>query len=82
MGKGIEIKKEGIFIPLKILKGIGLEDFEVEISETELKIRPKSYTRRMFGFFKAKENLVNLIIEDYERETERRYFGEKPSDGL
>jgi len=82
MGKGIEIKKEGIFIPLKVLKGIGLEDFEVEISETELKIRPKSYTKRMFGFFKAKEKLINLIIDDYERETERRYFGEKQFDGL
>jgi len=82
MGKGIEIKKEGIFIPLKVLKGIGLEDFEVEISENELKIRPKSYTKRMFGFFKAEEKLVNLIIDDYERETERRYFGKKQFDGL
>jgi len=73
---GIEIKKEGIFIPSKVLKGIGLEDFEVEISETELKIRPKSYTKRMFGFFKADEKLVDKVIKDYERETERRYFGE------
>ena len=73
---GIEIKKEGIFIPSKVLKGIGLEDFEIEISETELKIRPKSYTKRMFGFFKADEKLVDKVIKDYERETERRYFGE------
>ena len=77
MGRGIEIKKEGIFIPLKILEGIGLEDFDVVISEMELKIRPKSYTKRMFGFFKAEEKLVDLIINDYERETERRYFGEE-----
>jgi hypothetical protein len=77
MRKGVEIKKEGIFIPLKVLEGIGLEDFEVEISETELKIRPKSYTKRMFGFFKADEKLVDLIINDYERERERRYFGEE-----
>ncbi|MCK4730872.1 MAG: hypothetical protein KAT65_00310 [Methanophagales archaeon] len=74
---GIEIKKEGIFIPLKVLEGIGLEDFEVEISETELKIRPKSYTKRMFGFFKADEKLVDRSIKDYERETERRYFGKE-----
>ena len=77
MGRGIEIKKEGIFIPLKILEGIGLEDFDVVISEMELKIRPKSYTKRMFGFFKAEEKVVDLIINDYERETERRYFGEE-----
>ena len=74
---GIEIKKEGIFIPNKVLEGIGLEDFEVEISETELKIRPKSYTKRMFGFFKTDEKLVGKVIKDYERETERRYFGEE-----
>ena len=77
MEREIEIKKEGIFIPIKVLKGIGLEDFEVEISETELKIRPKSYTKRMFGFFKADEKLIVRIIEDYEREAERRYFGEE-----
>ena len=55
---GIEIKNEGIFIPIKILEGIGLEleDFEVEISEIELKIRLKSYTKRMFGFLKQKKN--------------------------
>ncbi len=71
---GVEIKKEGIFIPNKVLEGIGLGDFEVEISEAELKIRPKSYTKRMFGFFKADEKLVDRIINDYGRETERRYF--------
>ena len=71
---GVEIKKEGIFIPNKVLEGIGLEDFEVEISEAELKIRPKSYTKRMFGFFKADEKVVDQSIKDYERETERRYF--------
>ena len=76
MAKGIEIKKEGIFIPLKVLERIGLGDFEVEITETELKIRPKSYTKRMFGFFKAEEKLVESITNDYERERERRYFGE------
>ena len=74
---GIEIKKEGLFIPNKVLEEIGLENFEVEISETELKIRPKSYTKRMFGFFKADEKLVDRIVKDYERETERRYFGEE-----
>jgi len=77
MKMGIEIKKEGIFIPIKVLEGIGLDDFEVEISETELKIRPKSYTKRMFGFFKADEKLVDRVIGDYERETERRYIGEE-----
>jgi len=75
MERRIEIKKEGIFIPIEILEGIGLEDFEVEISKTELKIRPKSYTKRMFGFFKAEEKLAEQAIEEYEREKERRYFG-------
>ena len=71
---GIEIKKSGVFIPNTVLKQIGLDEFEVEISEKELKIRPKSYTKRMFGFFKAEEKLVDRVVEDYERETERRYF--------
>jgi len=71
---GIEIKKSGVFIPNTVLEQIGLDEFEVEISEKELKIRPKSYTKRMFGFFKAEEKLVDRVIEDYERETERRYF--------
>ena len=82
MEKGIEIKKEGIFIPLTVLKGIGCDDFEVEISESELIIRPKSYTKRMFGFVKADEKLVELVIDDYEKEQERRYFGEEESDRL
>ena len=43
----------------------------------EIKIRPKSYTKRMFGFFKADEKLVDRVIGDYERETERRYIGEE-----
>jgi hypothetical protein len=43
----------------------------------ELKISSKSYTKRMFGFFKADEKLVDRIIKDYERETERRYFEEE-----
>jgi len=43
----------------------------------ELKIRPKSYTKRMFGFFKEEEKLVDRVIGDYERETERRYIGEE-----
>ena len=30
------------------------------------KIRPKSYTKRMFGFLKAEEELADSIIEDYE----------------
>ena len=77
MGTEIEIKKDGIFIPIKTLEGIGLEDFEVEISETELKIRPKSYTKKMLGFFKTNDKLVNKAIRDYERETERRHFGEE-----
>jgi len=71
---GIEIKKCGVFIPNTILEQIGLDEFEVEISEKELKIRPKSYTKRMFGFFKAEEKLVDRVVEDYEHETERRYF--------
>ncbi len=71
---GIEIKKSGVFIPNTVLEKIGLDEFEVEISEKELKIRPKSYTKRMFGFFKAEEKLVDTVVEDYERETERRYF--------
>ncbi|MBN1454805.1 MAG: hypothetical protein JW945_00930 [Methanomicrobia archaeon] len=82
MGEGIEIKKEGIFIPLTLLKGIGCEEFEVEISESELKIRPKSYTKRMFGFFKTDEKLVELVIDGYEKEPERRYFGEEQSDSF
>jgi len=82
MEEGIEIKKGGIFIPLNVLKGIGCEEFEVEISESELKIRPKSYTKRMFGFLKADEKLVEQVIDDYEKEPERRYFGEEQSDRL
>ncbi|MGC9444907.1 MAG: hypothetical protein ACP5E9_08310 [Candidatus Methanospirareceae archaeon] len=72
MGEGIEIKKEGIFIPLTVLKGIGCEEFEVEISESELKIRPKSYTKRMFGFLKSDAKLVELVTDDYAKEPERR----------
>ena len=74
---GIEIKKSGVFIPNTVLEKIGLYEFEVEISEKKLKIRPKSYTKRMFGFFKADEKLVDRVIGDYERETERRYIGEE-----
>ncbi len=32
MGKGVEIKKEGIFIPLKVLEGIGLGNFDLRES--------------------------------------------------
>jgi len=70
----VEIKEGGIFIPKELLKSIGLEDFEVEMSETELRIRPKSYTRRMFSYFKANKRLVDKAIEDYENDIERRYL--------
>lgn len=76
MGTGIEIKKEGIFIPLTVLKGIVCEDFEVEISGSELKIIPRSHTKRMFGFLESDDKLVELAIDDYEKEQERRYLGE------
>ena len=36
-----------------------------------------SYTKSMFGFFKADEKLVDNVIKDYEWETEGRYFGEE-----
>jgi hypothetical protein len=36
----------------------------------------------MFGFLKADEKLVKLVIDDYEKEPERRYFGEEQSDRL
>ena len=32
MGKSVEIKKEGIFIPLKVLEGIGLGNFDLRES--------------------------------------------------
>ncbi len=32
MGKGVEIKKEGIFIPLKVLEGIGWGNFDLRES--------------------------------------------------
>lgn len=34
-----------------------------------------SYTKRMFGFFKAEEKLVDKVIRDYEKEIkeERRW---------
>ena len=72
-----EIKRDGIFISKEILKKLGLEDFGVEMSAGALKIRPRSYTKRMFGVFKAEEKLVDQAIEEYEREKERRYFGEE-----
>ncbi len=46
---GIEIKKSGVFIPNTVLEKIGLDEFEVEISEKELKIRPKSYIKSSSG---------------------------------
>jgi len=36
-----------------------------------------NYTKRMFGFFKANEKLVDKVIKDYERETEGTYFWEE-----
>jgi len=74
---GVETKKDGIFISRETLKSMGLEEFEVEISDAELKIRPRSYTKRMFGVFKVDEKLIEEAIVEYEREKERRYFGEE-----
>jgi len=62
----------GIFISRETLKNMGLEKFEVKILYAELKIRPLSCTKRMFGFFKVDEKFVEEAIEEYEREKGRR----------
>lgn len=56
----IEVKKEGIFIPRKLLEELEIEDAEVVLKEHEILLRPKSFTRKLKGFVKTKLTVKEL----------------------
>lgn len=56
----IEVKKEGIFIPRKLLEELEIEDAEVVLKEHEILLRPKSVTRKLKGFVKTKLTVKEL----------------------
>jgi hypothetical protein len=53
----MEIKtvKEGILIPKGILRQLGIENFEILKGKHEILIRPKTNTRRHYGFVGSKK---------------------------
>ena len=69
----MEIKtvKEGILIPKGILKQLGIENFEVVSRMHEILIRPKTRTKRHYGFVGSKkvdeEFILSLENEWHER---------------
>jgi len=60
------ITKEGLLIPLEILKTIG-NDFDVLVKENYILIKPKSYTEKVRGIVKnsklKSEDLEELYFE-------------------
>lgn len=69
----MEVKtvKEGILIPKGILKQLGIENFEVVSRKHEILIRPKTRTKRHYGFVGSKkvdeEFILSLENEWHER---------------
>jgi len=49
----IVVKEEGIFIPKGLLKELKIEDVEVVLKEHEIRVKPKSLTRKLKGFVKT-----------------------------
>jgi len=60
----MEIKtvKEGILIPKGILRQLGIENFEILTGKHEILIRPKTRTRRHYGFVGSKKIGIDPII--------------------
>jgi len=60
----MEIKtvKEGILIPKGILKQLGIENFEIVSRQYEILIRPKTSTKRHYGFVGSKKNDEEFIL--------------------
>gem|GEM_PF-1171367 len=66
----IEIKsvKEGILIPKKVLIQLGIENFEILTRQHEILIRPKTITRRYYGFVgveKINEEFISALEKDW-----------------
>ncbi len=66
----MEVKtiKEGILIPRRILKELGIENFEVLTRQHEILIRPKTSTRKHYGFVgagKINEEFVLSLEHDW-----------------
>ncbi len=63
--------KEGILIPKSVLKDLGIENFEILTRNHEILIRPKTNTRRYYGFVGLEhvneEFLTSLEIDWSER---------------
>jgi hypothetical protein len=66
----MEVKavKEGILIPKGILKQLGIENFEVLTKNHEILTRPKTSTKRHYGFVglkKIDEGFISSVEEDW-----------------
>ncbi len=60
----MEVKtvKEGILIPKGILKQLGIENFEIVSRQHEILIRPKTRTKRHYGFVGSKKIDEKFIL--------------------
>lgn len=60
----MEVKtvKEGILIPKGILKQLGIENFEVVSRRHEILIRPRTSTKRHYGFVGSKKIDEEFIL--------------------
>lgn len=66
----MEVKtvKEGILISRRILKELGIENFEVLTRQHEILIRPRTSTRKHYGFVgaeKINEEFVLSVEQDW-----------------
>jgi hypothetical protein len=71
----MEVKtiKEGILIPRGILKELGIENFEVLTRQHEILIRPRTSTRKHYGFVgaeKINEEFVLSLEQDWSKRGE------------
>ncbi len=60
----MEVKtvKEGILIPKGFLKELGIENFEVIAKHHEILIRPKTSTKRCYGFVGSKKKDEEFVL--------------------
>jgi hypothetical protein len=58
----IKMVKEGILIPKGMLRQLGMENFEILTEKHEILIRPKTSTKRHYGFVGSKKIDEKFIL--------------------
>jgi hypothetical protein len=68
-----KIVEDGLLIPRRLLNKLGTDNFEVLARDNEIVIRPKTKTRRFYGFVgvaEIDEDFLERLGQDWEESGE------------